>query len=79
MKPIPKGVTFIQTLTFGDWPIDKIEEIISELHTEWDLSKHELDYINRGGYQKCQGYDSHKACDEILETMGKIVYKRVKA
>lgn len=77
-KPVPPGITFKQPLQFGDWPLEKIEEIIADINKKYDMSKHELESVNRGGYTKCQGYSEHKACDDLVPTYGAIVWKRVK-
>ena len=78
IKSIPQGVTLVQPLNFGDWPLEKVQEVIADIESRYDMSKHELDYVSRGGWQKCQGYADHEPCDEIVPTMGKIVWKRVK-
>lgn len=77
-KPIPPGITFRLPLIFGDWPLEKIEKIIADINDKYDMSKHELQVVERGGYIKCQGYGEHEACDDLVTTYGAIVWKRVK-
>lgn len=79
VKPVPAGITFEQPLEFGDWPLEEIEKVIADLNEKYDLSKHELEFVSRGGYRKCQGYGEHEACDDLLPGYGRIVWRRVKA
>lgn len=74
----PQGLKFVQPLMFSNWPIDKIEELTTDIKSKYDLSEWELDYVDRGGYTKCKGSGSHEACDDLVETYGSIVWKRIK-
>lgn len=78
IKSVPAGITFIQPLVFDDWSLEKVQDVIKDINDKYDMSKHDLDYVSRGGWQKCQGYGSHEPCDDLVETMGKIVWKRVR-
>jgi hypothetical protein len=77
-KTSPPGmaITFKVPLIFGDWPLEKIEQIIKDTEEKNDLSDFEIEFVERGGYLKCQGYGDHKACDELRESYGQIVWKR---
>lgn len=82
---IPRGKQFIQPLVFGEWPLEEVQRAIDSVKEEYDLSKHDLEYVNRGGYIKCDGQhdllrflDNPEPCDEIVEEMGKIVWRRVR-
>jgi hypothetical protein len=72
-----KGIKFVQPLQFGDWPLKKIEGIIGDIKGKYsNFNDFELLGVNRGGYNKCQGYGEHKPCDELIESYGSITFIR---
>lgn len=76
-KKIADGLTFHLPLQFGDWPVEKIQEIIKNTEAEYNLNDFRLDYVSRGGYQKCQDPYHQEPCEDLVETFGQITWKRV--
>lgn len=69
-----KGIRFVQPLEFGDWPIEKVEEVITTIRNKYsNFDEFELLGVDRGGYSKCQG---HEECDELMPTYGTITFIR---
>lgn len=77
VKKKAEGRDLTIPLQFGSWSIDEIEKILTDIHKKYDLKGCELDYVDRGRITTCKGYDDHKACGELVELYGSIVFKRV--